>query len=783
MICPHCKLTVEGNKFCNNCGKPLDTPFVNSQKNKGSWVIAPGEIIRHISESDFANIAHLSGIIIQPGVSAMIFSDGREIAQLGSGQYDFISEKEIDNLANTRNTGWSSLRGIGINIWRAATRLVMGRKLGDTPKNFMDSQHSREEIIQHLNSSSNISLYLKVDKPFPALFGYDPFKKGSNSFVPMKVRTRLFDLEICVSMMLQISDFRECIKYYMTGKKSLTSGDIQNAVSPYITRIIQDVLRNEDIDENGITPEISGKIAAKLLETERFLFGIKITGIPEITSNNKDFDRFRTLARELYCSEKELDYLRRTNEFKNRMAAEENHQKVSEARSELDLKVALDEVNKDRLLHEEEMEIFAQEMKLRKKDRELDMLEAISKSSIRRMEITASVMKREVVATAEMDNLKADLKFEEYKRDKAYESETIDIDSIIYGKKFAVEKRELEDSFDLADMKRHQAYKVKIEDEDINTAILNKKLEQKQINDEYERTKREDGYLFSQRKREDDYRFTQRQKEDSYAFHKRGKEDELRHIEAEQRIAMSALERMAQLNETSLDNEARRESIRRQEEQRHQQYLAELERQKELDRLQAENQQTSILSGMSADQIAATAIVTGMNKGNISDNAVSSITGMLDSRQEAEAAKAIMRAREEDHIRASMEKDRLIQTQREDMKEMMGMAFEFSRDAMHAANAEKIARNQEKEEHQKQIDQMKEQRYEDALQMKEEYRTQMMHEQTRTDSNQDKALDYTTKVTISENSNAPEKEGAKPSEKKSGVSHINIKDILSDLEK
>lgn len=755
MICPHCKFTVKSEKFCTYCGKPLDAPFVNSQKNKGSWVIAPGEVIRHISESDFANIAHLSGIIIQPGVSALIFSDGKEIAQIGSGQYDFISDQEIDNLANTRSTGWSSLRGIGINIWRAATRIVMGRKIGDTPKNFTDSQHSREEIIRHLNSSSNISLYFKVDKPFPAIFGYDPFKTGSDSFMPMKVRTRLFDIEVCVSMMLQISDFRECIKYYMTGKESLTTGDIQNAVSPYITRIIQDVLRNEDIDENGITPEISGRIAARLLETERFLFGIKITGIPEITCRNEDFDRFRTLAKELYCSEKELDYLRRTNEFKNRLAAVENEQKVTEAQSTLDLKIALDEVNKDSLLHDEEMKAFAQELAIRKNARETDMVEALANSTIRKMEIAASIQKKEIVIAADVDNLKANLKFEEYKRDKGYESESIDIEYAIYGKRFAITKRMLEDTFELEDMARRQNYKVILEDEDVKTAIINKKLGQKQAVDNYEREKRED-----------EYNFGRKQQEDEYTFNKRAKDDELSYIAAKQGISLGALERMNQMEQSNLDNEARRESIKRQEELRYQQYLADLERQKELDKLQAQTQQTSIYSGMSADQIAAAAIAAGIANGTISDNAVGSISDMLNSKQEAEAAKTLLRAREEDHIRANFEKDRLMQDQKEFLKDMAGMTFDFSKEAMQTVGSERTLREKEREEHMNQLSEMHSRRYDEAVALKEEYRTQMMYEQARTDANQDKALDYTTKVTVSANDrNNNEKQVAKPSDK------------------
>lgn len=772
MICPNCKFNVESNKFCNECGTPLDTPFVNSNKNKGSWVIAPGEIARHISENDFANIAHLSGIIIQPGVSALIYSDGREIAQIGSGHYDFITDREIDSVANERCDSWNSVRGAGLNIWKALKRLMLGRKVGETVQEFNQTQHTREEIIRHLNSRSNFSLYLKVDKPFPALFGFDQFKTGKDSFVPMKIRTKLFDIDVCVSLMLQISDFRECIRYYMTGKKSLTTADIQAAVSPYITRILQDALRNEEVGELGLTEEIKSRIGAKLIDAENYLHGIKITGIPEITSSNGDLERFRTLARELYCSEKELDYLRRTNEFHNRLSAAEIEQKVGKARSELDLTIALDEVNKDRLLHEEEVEQLKQTLRLRKEDRDLEMAEAMSNSAITKMEIAASVQKRELVIEAEMEQFKSDIEFEKYKHNAGHESEKIDIEEVLYGKRFAAKKRALIDKFDLEDEERHQKYKVRMEDADINGALIKKTLDHKRMNDEYEREKREYDYAHSKRVMDDNFDFKRRQRD-----------DELDYITRQSQISLSAIERMNQMSESNLDNQYRRESIVRQEEQRHEQYLAELERQKELDRLQAENQRTGIFSGMSAEQIAATALASGINAGDISDNAVGSITDMLNSQQEAAAAKAILRAREEDFIRSSLEKDRMIQTQREDMKEMMGMAMNFSRDAMMAASSERERREREKDKHMEHLAHMQDQRYEDAVQLKEEYRSQMMHEQERIDKTQDKALDYTTKVTTSDNKVSSKNSDSK--ETSTGnfrLSESAINDILSQLE-
>ena len=64
------------------------------------------------------------------------------------------------------------------------------------------------------------------------------------------------------------------------------------------------------------------------------------------------------LSRELYLSDKELDYLRRTNDFKNRMADTVNEQRLHEATTDLDLDKQLETINHDRLLHEDEVEKF-----------------------------------------------------------------------------------------------------------------------------------------------------------------------------------------------------------------------------------------------------------------------------------------------------------------------------------------------------------------------------------------------------------------------------------------
>ena len=46
-------------------------------------------------------------------------------------------------------------------------------------------------------------------------------------------------------------------------------------------------------------------------------YGLGIVRIIEITADSADMERFRNLSREMYLSEQELDYLQRTNEFRN----------------------------------------------------------------------------------------------------------------------------------------------------------------------------------------------------------------------------------------------------------------------------------------------------------------------------------------------------------------------------------------------------------------------------------------------------------------------------------
>ena len=82
---------------------------IAGDNNVAQWTIGRSEIARKISEIDFINIGTISAIIIQPGVTAVIYIDGKEILQLNSGIYRFISDDDA-----SRTVAEATQNGSGI---------------------------------------------------------------------------------------------------------------------------------------------------------------------------------------------------------------------------------------------------------------------------------------------------------------------------------------------------------------------------------------------------------------------------------------------------------------------------------------------------------------------------------------------------------------------------------------------------------------------------------------------------------------------------------------------
>ena len=111
--CPQCGAALKsGAKFCTKCGhklvsapvsapKPLETedvkasasqaaPDMNMAKGRIYWNVQPGQVARVISEAEFESYNKIQGVIVPEGTTAYIRANGRTIASISGGSYDFV---------------------------------------------------------------------------------------------------------------------------------------------------------------------------------------------------------------------------------------------------------------------------------------------------------------------------------------------------------------------------------------------------------------------------------------------------------------------------------------------------------------------------------------------------------------------------------------------------------------------------------------------------------------------------------------------------------------------
>lgn len=424
MECPKCHKFVEDTwKMCPYCRTQLN-PVEKSEeekknplqvyKNKAIWSIVPGELARHIRESELDNFDQISGIIIEEGVSAYIYVNGTRVAELSSGAYEFTSKEEIDKILDERVGG---LKHNLSKAWKWVVGFFIGNHLGDqvqTGKELADAK-KLEDILGYLRQDSVVSIYLKLDKTFPLLFGADQ----SNNYQSIAVRTQISDINVGLTMQLQISDFNAFIPHYLVGKKNVTRQDIQQELKDEVEAVLRHQLASEIIDERGFSPALRAKIESELTGLNDLLHGISIVRVVEISCDNADFERFRGLAKEIYLAEREMDYMQRTQEMKNRVVEFENAQTIHEARSRYELEKALDAINKDGLLEKEELREFIKNL-----DAQRQIKDAKSDFEVK---YALNDLKRSgMLSDDEVEKLAADIQSGKIQRDSINEVLTIE---------------------------------------------------------------------------------------------------------------------------------------------------------------------------------------------------------------------------------------------------------------------------------------------------------------------------------------------------------------------
>ena len=560
-VCPQCGAPLKPNaKFCTKCGYRLaaqQTPVkveeraaapqvVSDMDVVGSrilWNVFPGQVARVISEVEFESYNKIQGVIVPEGTTAYIRSNGKTIASISGGSYDFVEVKNPDE--NIFRKSWNVIVGLFGRIRKKEEKVVSAEE--------QLYLHQQEVILENAKKGAAFSVIILLDKAFPLMIGtkcenLDDYK----NFRPMKIQTRYLEMNVGVNAYFKIADKERFILHYLTDKKMLNSALIVDEITDTIRVTLQDALYDVELNSNRIPRELHSMLKDQLnvVAAESF-FGLSVVRIVEVSAESEDLTRFAKLAQDMYLSEKELDYLQRTNDFKNRLTDVVNAQEIHEAQTELDLKKKLNLINRDKrneeLLHEDELMKFEYLLNNERKVRE-------AKSDDERDAALAEMAKTGLLRQEELDVLKHQIEKGAYQRNMALsmmqlrdniEFERVRLEGEAEKVMLAV-KKELEMKGMYDEYADNRFYKELEKQRSVEEARLD--IEQRQRDMNYNDVKR----LHDLQREDDDAQFQQ-----FMAMHdaeERSKENERRHEATMEQNRLKSAEEMERLKWENAQN-------------------------------------------------------------------------------------------------------------------------------------------------------------------------------------------------------------------------------------
>lgn len=420
-VCPKCDAPLLPDaRFCTTCGAAVEAaapaePQVPAAgggelatvKQKIFWNVQKGEVACRVNESEFIRYDSAQGLIVNDGTTAYIKANGKVLAEIHGGIYDFVDPGELKRVLENRTGGAAGLlAGSG----RFLINALLGRRVKDKfhDRDTPERQRSLDAVIESMKRHEAFSLLLKLDKSFSLVFGSGTAEDMAG-FKPMTVRTKLLDMQVGLRVIFRIADFNRFAEYFLTDEPVATTRRIAEKLQPTVQNAVQAVMEGREVEGTSIPADVVEAITARIAASGDQFYGLALERVAEVVASNEDLERLRSLSRELYLSEQELDYLRRTNDFRNRLATETNTQVIADARSDMRLYEGLQEVNKDRLLADDELDKFYTVLSREKRIRDAQSEDEVEAA-------LADIEKTGLLRGEDVENLRIDIAERRYKR-------------------------------------------------------------------------------------------------------------------------------------------------------------------------------------------------------------------------------------------------------------------------------------------------------------------------------------------------------------------------------
>lgn len=817
--------------------QPVDG--VSFISGKAVWSLGPGQIARRISEREMADCGAVKGVVVQDGVTAAVFSDGKLVQTLDGGIYRFSNEtvrRDGKSVTMTpQNTevpapvapvpAEEKKRGFLSRLF-GAKKQESARPATPTPP----APAKPKAAPAEQRNTSVVVIYLISNRVFEETFG----SAGSVDYVPFEVAAAGAPLRVGASMQMRVTDFETFRRQYLVDSNEVSVETLRRLMTPWVKQILEHAFAGMQIDDGKPTTDQQDSLKQTLGSLlQKRLFGLSIINIFDFSTRDDDFEKLRDQHRQLMLAEKENDVMVRETEFRNRLAdfevqqeaerlTKENDANLSREKEYARFETALAELNRDKLLTEDELKQFMtqHEMEIRLADaaRNADektrayesekilneladkkliddderkaLAERIASGQFERGQLNDILRHKALVSTTlEKLRLDTDLAMQQAKASHdldlnalRQETERTDLESILYGKRYAMDRQQTVDSLELDSIKldadletrrKEDAYaeekyqRDKTHDHD---EWAEKFMREGQEMDRSRDYRRADADLdFDIRSRNEEHDFEMGRKRDEHDFDMTSRKAEF-DFDLDDRRQDKDVERTARLTDVeqaAADRQhARDMEMRRQQQEelrmkgdiamRNMQAMMEAKRAAKKDELDAATDQLNIKSQMTAEQLAAE---------QLRDLDAAAQTGFMDAlREKSSSAKEAELARREAEMTRQMHEqmmgraDSMHEQNRNDLKEMMAQMMQMQQ--MSQQQAMDLARHSMDTSASIASSQAAsnataaERRAADLERDNERYREDVRHAQKRVDSNQTQSLNYATRVTETEMNNA-----------------------------
>ena len=519
--CPHCGESLI--KEDNNTNLPDANDF-SIVKGRAIWNVQKGEIAHLIKETELINTDSLKGVIVQEGCSAIVFMNGIITSIMQAGIYSFPtkeptptirsvvpSEPKVEDEPNDFTGFGNGASAIG----RGIRNFLFSKKKDEKPEQHEKRVDRTKEKINKLPDLKTCRIYIVSNRLFNLFFDLQVDEEGNYDFAPFVIATKTVDAKIALSLQMQVTNMNEFVGNYLTDQQSVSTVLFQQQLRTCVKNTLTQLLRNLDYQQDGLPEPIINNLKNRIKSAcNEQLYGIEVTKVLDITDESEDFNRFRSAEHDLFVNEKELDYLTRSNEFRNRLEQEKNKQEANQAANAESLRQTLQSINKDQLLSEDEMEQFVMMMDSQKRLRE-------AKTKQEEYEALSDMKKSRLVKEEDIAALENVLAQNKVSRDSI-----VDLMRAQAEQDLALNKQIAE--FKLSDNKKDHDIANELKDALHKGKLASTQLDTKRIIDAYqdERRKKEDDYTFAQQQRKDDYQFQQEQKLEDSSFNRQKRQND-----------------------------------------------------------------------------------------------------------------------------------------------------------------------------------------------------------------------------------------------------------------